>query len=89
MKVAPSAAAAAAAQVMEEGERLSKKQLAQESTIKKLRAGLKEAGEARAAQDAALASERTRLQDALAARTAAEDARQVRNSFPMLYSQCK
>lgn len=65
------------AQVMQEGERLSKKQLAQESTIKKLRAGLKEAGDARSAQDASLASERQRLQDALSARAAAEDSRQV------------
>lgn len=65
------------AQVMEEGERLSKKQLAQESTIKKLRASAKEAGEQRSSLDSALASERSRLQDALAARAAAEEARQV------------
>ena len=64
-------------QVMEEGERLSKKQLAQESAIKKLRAGAKEAAEQKVALEAALASERARLQDALAARAAADEARQV------------
>jgi hypothetical protein len=62
---------------MEEGERLSKKQLAQESAIKKLRAGAKEAAEQKAALEAALASERARLQDALAARAATDEARQV------------
>lgn len=67
---------------MEEGERLSKKQLAQESTIKKLRASLKEAAEARASLDATLASERTRLQDALSARAAVEEARQVSRPEP-------
>lgn len=62
---------------MEEGERLSKKQAVQEGTIKKLRASLKEATEACTQQEAALASERQRLQDALAARAAADEARQV------------
>ena len=62
---------------MEEGERLSKKQLAQESAIKKLRAAAKEAAEQRAALEAALAWERARLQDALAARAATDEARQV------------
>lgn len=68
-------------QVMEEGERLSKKQLAQESTIKKLRASMNEAAEQRASLESALASERSRLQGALAARAAADDARQVPFSF--------
>lgn len=62
---------------MEEGEALSKKQLAQEGTIKKLRAAVREAGEARAALEHTLASDQARLQDALAARAAFEDSRRV------------
>ena len=46
------------AQVMEEGERLSKKQLAQENTIKKLRAELAEARSDKGSTSASLAAER-------------------------------
>ncbi len=51
----------ARAQVMEEGERLSKKQLAQESGLKKLRAQLEEAKAEKAAAAAALAAERAKV----------------------------
>lgn len=62
-----------ARQVMEEGEALSRKQLAQESTIRKLRVAAKEAAEARATVEATLASEQRRLQEALAAHAASEE----------------
>ncbi len=48
-------------QVMEEGERLSKKQLAQENTIKKLRAELAEARSEKGSTSASLASERQKV----------------------------
>ena len=46
---------------MEEGERLSKKQLAQENTIKKLRAELAEARSEKGSTSASLASERQKV----------------------------
>lgn len=49
---------------MEEGERLSKKQLAQESTIKKLRTQAKELGAEKGKLAADLAAERQALQAA-------------------------
>lgn len=49
------------AQVMEEGERLSKKQLAQENTIKKLRAQLEEARADKGSAAASLAGERSKV----------------------------
>ncbi len=49
------------AQVMEEGERLSKKQLAQESTIKKLRASSKEVAAEKARLEAQLAQDQSQL----------------------------
>ncbi len=54
------------AQVMEEGERLSKKQLAQENTIKKLRAELTEARSEKGSTSASLASERQKVSNASA-----------------------
>jgi hypothetical protein len=48
-------------QVMEEGERLSKKQLAQESTIKKLRAELAEVRSEKGSASASLAAERQKV----------------------------
>ena len=59
-------------QVMEEGERLSKKQLAQESTIKKLRAQVEEARTRNGEAGAAVAVERNRLDAERAARQKAE-----------------
>jgi hypothetical protein len=49
---------------MEEGERLSKRQLAQENTIKKLRAQLEEARAEKAASAATLATERSKVRSA-------------------------
>ena len=49
------------AQVMEEGERLSKKQLAQENRIKELRASADELRGAVARADAATAAERQKV----------------------------
>jgi hypothetical protein len=46
---------------MEEGERLSKKQLAQESTIKKLRASSKEVAAEKARLEAQLAQDQSQL----------------------------
>ena len=54
-------AALSARQVMEEGERLSKKQLAQESTIKKLRATSKEVAAEKARLEAQLAQDQGQL----------------------------
>lgn len=51
----------ASLQVMEEGERLSKKQLAQENTIKKLRSQLEEARNEKTASSASLAAERSKV----------------------------
>ena len=52
---------ASLAQVMEEGERLSKKQLAQENTIKKLRAELAELRSEKGSSSASLAAERQKV----------------------------
>jgi hypothetical protein len=49
------------AQVMEEGERLSKKQLAQENTIKKLRSQLEEMRSEKGATAGTLAAERAKV----------------------------
>jgi hypothetical protein len=46
---------------MEEGERLSKKQLAQENTIKKLRKDLEETRAEKTASSAGLATERNKV----------------------------
>ncbi len=48
-------------QVMEEGERLSKKQLAQENTIKKLRSQLEEVKAEKGATAGTLAAERAKV----------------------------
>lgn len=59
-------------QVMAEGEQLSKKQLAQESTIKKLRQQLKEAEISRKELAAEAAAERSKVEETLEARQKAE-----------------
>ena len=48
-------------QVMEEGERLSKKQMAQENTIKKLRGELAELRSEKGSTSASLATERQKV----------------------------
>ena len=73
---------AGALQVMEEGEVLSRKQLTQEGTIRKLRASVREAGEARATLEHTLASDQARLQEALSARATLDDSRRVRRPPP-------
>ena len=50
---------------MEEGERLSKKQLAQENTIKKLRAELAELRSEKGSSSASLAAERQKVKTRL------------------------
>lgn len=65
---------------MEEGEGLSKKQLAQETTIKKLRAAAKEAAEKYGSLQAELASQNGRLRNAIASAAASDKAKQV--TFP-------
>ncbi|BDA43326.1 TATA element modulatory factor at C-terminar half [Coccomyxa sp. Obi] len=61
-------------QVMEEGERLSKKQLAQENTIKKLRAQLEELRSEKGATAGTLAAEQAKVEAAVAAKAKAEEA---------------
>lgn len=63
-------------QVMEEGEVLSKKQLAQESTIRKLRTAAKEAAEKYTSLQAELASQNSRLRNTIASATASDQAKQ-------------
>lgn len=63
-------------QVMAEGEALSKKQLTQEVTIKKLRASSKEAAEKLAALQAEINSKSVSLSDAIASAAAAQKAKQ-------------
>jgi hypothetical protein len=62
---------------MAEGEALSKKQLTQEVTIKKLRASSKEAAEKLAALQAEINSKSVSLSDAIASAAAAQKAKQA------------
>lgn len=64
-------------QVMEEGEVLSKKQLTQESTIKKLRTAAKEAAEKYGTLQAELASQNGHLRTHIASAAASDQAKQV------------
>jgi len=68
---------------MEEGERLSKKQLAQESTIKKLRASGKEVAAEKARLEAQLAQDQGQLASTRHALEAATASLQVYKSSPL------